>query len=354
MIATTMPGSAPSTAPTSASEPRNVDLLTVAVQDFGPIAQATINLRPLTIFVGQSNTGKTYFSKLIYAIHKTLFGFPEIPFIGPRYESYCYNESLDSILATIQNHPKSKNLQQNIRNIIFNPVKLNLNANKERMLHEVGTCFGTADILTTRRVHSGGSEFKLNVAHRKRSVETWSVSIGEKNSSPSVAAKFDSREIELSGFIYKNLISEIERNRSFASPDGDDEFLGWIYSEFGSLIKNLAYPDSGNHQDCYFLPANRGGILESHKFIADAWLAQMPNLGLPHLSDLQPMPKVSVDFVRTMLMAQSRSRSFLQEPAAGSTRSFEQIAKLMEDELIDGKLQVVWIEIGTHSHNDWC
>ena len=44
----------------------------LAVQNFGPIASADIDLRPLTVFVGQSNTGKTYLAALIYALHRTL------------------------------------------------------------------------------------------------------------------------------------------------------------------------------------------------------------------------------------------------------------------------------------------
>ena len=47
----------------------------VAVKNFGPIAEATIDLRPLTVFVGPSNTGKTYFSTLIHALHGIFNGF---------------------------------------------------------------------------------------------------------------------------------------------------------------------------------------------------------------------------------------------------------------------------------------
>lgn len=50
----------------------NVD---IAVRNFGPIAEATIDLRPLTVFVGPSNTGKTYFSTLVNALHRTFDGF---------------------------------------------------------------------------------------------------------------------------------------------------------------------------------------------------------------------------------------------------------------------------------------
>ena len=42
----------------------------LTVSNFGPIAKAQIDLRPLTVFVGPSNTGKSYMAILIYALHK--------------------------------------------------------------------------------------------------------------------------------------------------------------------------------------------------------------------------------------------------------------------------------------------
>ena len=40
----------------------------IAVKNFGPIAEAKIDLRPLTVLVGPSNTGKTYFATLMYGL----------------------------------------------------------------------------------------------------------------------------------------------------------------------------------------------------------------------------------------------------------------------------------------------
>lgn len=42
----------------------------IVAEHFGPIEKAEITLRPLTIFVGESNTGKTYLSTLIFALHR--------------------------------------------------------------------------------------------------------------------------------------------------------------------------------------------------------------------------------------------------------------------------------------------
>ncbi len=40
------------------------------VKNFGPIAEAKIDLRPLTVFVGPNNTGKSYLATLLYALHQ--------------------------------------------------------------------------------------------------------------------------------------------------------------------------------------------------------------------------------------------------------------------------------------------
>ncbi|MDE0484107.1 MAG: AAA family ATPase [Candidatus Poribacteria bacterium] len=53
------------------TQPHNIHL---AVENFGPIEKAEIDLRPLTVFVGESNTGKTYLAALIYALHPSFEG----------------------------------------------------------------------------------------------------------------------------------------------------------------------------------------------------------------------------------------------------------------------------------------
>ncbi len=44
--------------------------LELEVLNFGPIAKAKVKLRPLTVFVGPSNTGKSYLAILTYALHQ--------------------------------------------------------------------------------------------------------------------------------------------------------------------------------------------------------------------------------------------------------------------------------------------
>ena len=338
-----MSNSTPSTSPTPVSETHDVNLLTVSAHDFGPIAQATVNLRPLTIFVGRSNTGKTYFSKLIYAIHKTLSGFPKIPIVSSRAYGVSHSliKSLESLLNEIRDRPKTNDGQQEIRNFIFQyfeETETQQDKN-DQILDEIGNCFGTTDILTTRRAHSKKNDFKINVSCRSASDDIWNMSIGSKKKKASVNTTFNSGAINLLDSAYNELISPIEHKVDSTSADSIEDPLGQIYIKFVYFILKLAYPDSHHHQESYFLPANRGGILESHKFIADAWLAQIPNLGLRRMPALHPLPKVSVDFMRTMLMTDDHSRTYTQAPIRGGSGPLEGVAKLIEDELIAGKLR---------------
>ena len=326
-------------APPSVPSAKNADLLTVSVQDFGPIAQATVNLRPLTIFVGRGNTGKTYFSKLIYAIHKTLSGLPKIPFVERHRAPFGFIESAESLISEFKDHQQPNNRKQEVKNFIFDSFAKNLSYNKNQMLEEIRQCFGTTNILATTCSNSEETNFKIDILCRDASTEIWNIFIGYKKNQISIKSRFNPSGIKLSESFNEDLFAAIEKQDQPISSNSHDGFFDDISVELGEFILKLAYPDSGGHQNSYFLPANRGGIIESHKFVADAWLSQIPNLGLKHLLDLQPLPKVSVDFIRTMLMMEDRSQLFSRGSKSSGFRPLEGVAKFIEDELIGGKLQ---------------
>ena len=48
-------------------------MLTISVKNFGPIAEGSVDLKPLTIFVGPSNTGKSYMATAVYAVMRASF-----------------------------------------------------------------------------------------------------------------------------------------------------------------------------------------------------------------------------------------------------------------------------------------
>ena len=54
--------------------PQPSSALEIEVADFGPIVHAKVDLRPMTVFIGPSNTGKSYLATLIYALHRVFSG----------------------------------------------------------------------------------------------------------------------------------------------------------------------------------------------------------------------------------------------------------------------------------------
>ena len=62
---------------TSSKARRHMPNYRLDVTDFGPIAEASVEIRPLTIFVGPGNTGKSYLAVLLYALHQCLAGVPQ-------------------------------------------------------------------------------------------------------------------------------------------------------------------------------------------------------------------------------------------------------------------------------------
>lgn len=80
----------------------------VEVSDFGPIVRADVDLRPLTVFVGPSNTGKSYLAMLVYALHRFATGSRDgfgLPFEGFRrsrmvdHTSAITDEDVDALEA---------------------------------------------------------------------------------------------------------------------------------------------------------------------------------------------------------------------------------------------------------------
>ena len=81
----------------------------ISVRNFGPITAADLDLRPLTVFVGPSNTGKTYLSTLIYALHGNFAGFSEFPLmnyvttpLGTRVLRSGFSVNDESFMAELQ------------------------------------------------------------------------------------------------------------------------------------------------------------------------------------------------------------------------------------------------------------
>ena len=68
---------------------REDESLDLDIKNFGPIASASISLRPLIVFIGPNNSGKSYAARLLHSIAGTLTGIPAHATAGDRALSAC-------------------------------------------------------------------------------------------------------------------------------------------------------------------------------------------------------------------------------------------------------------------------
>jgi predicted ATPase len=69
--------------------------LKIGIKDFGPIAEGEIELKPLTVFIGPNNSGKSYAAMLIYSIYESYYSL----FMAPKGD---YSFKIDHILKDFQ------------------------------------------------------------------------------------------------------------------------------------------------------------------------------------------------------------------------------------------------------------
>ena len=156
----------------------------ISVKNFGPIAEATINLHPLTVFVGPSNTGKTYFSTLTYALHGIFNGFSQLPGTSRQMNHFDFWNPLgknDEIRETLKklntiNQPfKFSDLPQSVRIMLQSKIK-----DPEILKDELKRCFDLNSVTELIRWKDGQrSEMQLSLKVHKKNQNLMDLQFGD-------------------------------------------------------------------------------------------------------------------------------------------------------------------------------
>lgn len=94
--------------------------LTLSVKNFGPISNGTITLRPLTVLIGPSNSGKSYIAKLAYRMNRSCqimcrgFNVPYDPFLLRSGYAETAPNKYTKIMSKIQNHVRKGSHKRNL------------------------------------------------------------------------------------------------------------------------------------------------------------------------------------------------------------------------------------------------
>ena len=235
----------------------------ITVENFGPIAEANIDLRPLTIFVGPSNTGKTYFATLVYALHSIFVGSTHTP----------------------------------------EPIKKNIS-------HKLSS-------------HHDAVELAF-----KRYFDVASISdLGRFGGSNS-----DSLEVLLN-------LSDMDREGwCFRLRSGDGKVT---LNEKRKGISTRHPNPERNSEKCHYLPATRGGLLQSYRIVAGSLMdLTLRSDNAP--SEIPTLSAVTVDFMRHL--------TFYEENGKPGP-DIQGIADALESEVLTGKIVVTASQGGYPKYN---
>ena len=296
----------------------------INVKNFGPIEKAEIDLRPLTVFVGESNTGKTYLAALIYALHQHFRGIGQFPWADSVSSYFSF------LLRWPDRYPQSRReaLEQEILAVLeklntperpfkFSDLPQQISTQSESILtdqedfiNELKRCFDLESVSKLIRFTGNrDNEMKVSLSVREDDQTCW-------NFETRVAGSVDST---ITGHINPDLILlEAKRKTEFHD-----------ISDVERLFQDLHDSRWRTTNSCY-LPAARSGIMQSLNVLATALIKRATRIGSdrPEVSTFSGM---IADFLEQIINYRESTTS---------PKSIRHVAEQLEAELLEGTIEV--------------
>jgi len=330
------------------SEEREQKDLRIKVKDFGPISEGEIVLKPLTLFIGPNNSGKSYMATLIHSLFEAYPFLREISLPRRRddtnvLEQHFFIAVFDTSLrnAVLDLLPEFRDQVIDVlkeKKEVYVPQQL-IEKVIERIFNEIYEKRFSSEIIRSfacplkELVKIGKESFKIEISYN-----SYSSSLKLKGSSlkieeyPKVNIRIKVKLTETHGpFISIKRIPKDEFLIELA--DFSQELKRSAYSQIlysilniciSKVLQNIARP-------CYYLPAARSGILQGHRALAASIVKRAPYAGIEKLE----VPKFSgtvSDFISSILTLPEERGSLYE------------LAQDFEKELIKGEIVIRTLE----------
>ena len=306
----------------------DVDTVRLQVGNFGPIAEADVELRPLTLFFGPSNSGKSYLAMLLYALQRLpdLRRFQrEFPFRrisrngqGPGSSdawkemlSWAREVSAPKRGAGLAEVPLPSGVAKRVRSALRDTDRLSGLAEDE-----ISRCFGVDG--TGRLIrHSGGRSAEIvlqrfSAAGRVPGApfqHSFSLvrgqPVGVSATVPDAASLYvDQRALRRSRNRLSWMLEELESLQS-ETQTAKRRQMSTIVWELAEAVFPYAFGRVWNSP--YYLPADRTGVMHAHQVVVSALIGRSAHAALSPESPDSPLPTLSgvlADFIRQLIMLQ--------------------------------------------------
>ena len=364
---------------------RDGEHLRLRVNNFGPILDADIELRPMTVFVGPSNTGKSYMAVLIYALHRFFRDYAGDPQIMSqpslfrartgvlihREHPALSREHIHEFLRWASQEFRETNELNDgtppIANIpaqiatLLRPTLESIMEFDKVLGDEIIRCFGAENMGALLRYESGGpTAFSL-----QSRVESGDGLSGYRFAVHKSGAKID---VDIPGTMrfgksfYSSQVVHPAILRGDASINElpydvlqvyGEEILAHLYAD---VISDIVGPLT---RRAHYLPADRAGVMHAHQVVVRALIASASRAALKADSPMPTLSGVLGDFLEQLIDlaggmgGHTYFRFFNRENRSDDDR----LARELERRILGGVVEIEQNQIDYPSFvyrpNDW-
>lgn len=306
-------------------------LPTISVDNFGPIRKGTVELRPLTIFTGQSDTGKSWLATLIYSLFSTI-NFRSLGWLIEESQN-----SLDNELHSNWEFPEDIGkwyLDSQVENeITFSRVEYRVLSNcMDHVLSDIMTdverCYGMAKFKELKRWNSK-KETKIKVRSNDNVTKNspfYEVCFCDEDFKSSLVIPSNIK-ITKNSFVNEN----IGRLMDFRDDGVSEKPLHVKELLINSILKLIYYKKMGARGSVY-LPAGRVGLMESFNILVPSIIEKFSQNKYKDDESENSFPGKSSDFIATLARVRPSTLKFRQETVSDRASQIEK--KLLDGEII--------------------
>ncbi len=315
------------TASDKRKQPRSIR---IKVSDFGPISKGEVDLRPLTVFAGPSNTGKSWLATLIYVMDqylsdttKSVFRWPLYPKKDP---SVRFPEKPAIWLESIGNK-EAVPLTNSDRKILATALK----ADRLEFGTQLLRSFGLTELRHLSREGSNRTaRFNFFDEDATRSPATrYQFAITDNDN---VALRVDiANQLKLGLFENsQRLLADISHD---IQTDDEDtrQVMRFIHHIFSSENSKFAF----------YLPADRGGVMHAHHTVVSALIQNASRGGLIRNAPLPMLSGILGDFLQNLLNVVQNQQGGMSSWLALRGKELDGArADRLENNVLNGRVEV--------------
>ena len=312
--------------------------LNLEMNDFGPIIEGKISLKPLTLFVGPNNSGKSYAAMLIHSMYETYIPtiwLKDLPHNYPR-ELFLFRDlGLRTIRKDFADEQTSLGKEIDDMEVgeeleISKPLLDGINARifdelyEQRLSREISRSYASP---LNELIRIGKKAFSLRI-----DFDSDDVRMTCKENQLKIE-RYHKSDVK----IKIRVTDDVDIGLMKMSEEGDGYLIrinsGWNEAENPRLMDAIIKICASNILKkatipCYYLPAARSGILQGHKALTASMMRNAPLAGIEKFSEIPTFSGVVSDFISSIIDIPEREGTFYP------------LAKEFEDELIKGEIVV--------------